>query len=181
MWTAADSRSYHCACSNAAETPFWGLSMTTRDCEDAMNSVELSATIGRLLSSQRLAVLASYGDDQPYTSLVAFAASADLKAIYFATSRATRKFANLTRCARVSMLIDNRSNRQRDFHKGIAVTALGSVGEVEKSEAAELYLRKHPHLKDFMESPSTALLEISVERYYLVSRFQNVLELDVCK
>jgi len=146
-----------------------------------MNSVELSSIIGRLLSSQRLAVLASYGDDQPYTSLVAFVASDDLRAIYFATTRATRKFANLTQCAQVSMLIDNRSNRQRDFHKGIAATALGSVSEVEKSEAAEHYLRKHPHLKDFIESPSTALFQISVERYYLVSRFQNVLELDVSK
>ncbi len=146
-----------------------------------MNSTELSETIGLLLSSQRLAVLATYGGDQPYTSLVAFVASADLRAIYFATTRETRKFANLTQCARVSMLIDNRSNRQRDFQKGIAATVLGSVGEAEKSEAAELYLQKHPQLKDFFESHSTALLKISVERYYLVSRFQNVQELDVSK
>ena len=144
-----------------------------------MNCTELSSIIGRLLSSQRLAVLASYGDDQPYTSLVAFAVSSDLRAIYFASARATRKVANLTKCPRVSILIDNRSNRQRDFHKGIAATALGVVGEVEKSEAAELYLRKHPYLKDFIELPSTALFQISVERYYLVSRFQNLLELDV--
>ena len=147
-----------------------------------MNFRELDSIVSRLLTSQRLAVMASYGDNQPYTSLVAFAASADLRAIYFATSRATRKFANLSKCARVSMLIDNRSNRQRDFQQGIAATALGSVSEVEKIEAAELYLRKHPHLKDFIDSPDTALLRIRVERYYVVSRFQdvNLLELDVC-
>ena len=45
--------------------------------------------ISRLLSTQRLAVLASYGDDQPYTSLVAFAASDDLRAIHFAISEVT--------------------------------------------------------------------------------------------
>jgi heme iron utilization protein len=144
-----------------------------------MSSTELSEAIGSLLSSQKLAVLATYDDDQPYTSLVAFAASSDLRLIYFATSRSTRKFANLARNHRVSMLIDNRSNQQRDFEEAIAATALGSVTEIQKGEPAYVYLRKHPHLKDFVESPGTAFLQMAVERYYVVSRFKNVMELVV--
>lgn len=151
----------------------------TGDCEDYMDRLELISIIGRLLADQRLAVLASYGDDQPYTSLVAFSASDDLRAIHFATPRATRKFANLSQCPHVSMLIDNRSNLQCDFDKGIATTALGSVIEVEKGDAANLYLKKHPHLYDFIASPGTAILEICVQRYYLVSKFQHVIELDL--
>ena len=143
--------------------------------------VEIQPVLRDLFRSQRFAVLATDDHGQPFASLMAFAATEDLGHIVVLTARATRKFANLTQCAQVAMLIDNRSNRQRDFHKGIAATALGTVGEVKKSEAAELYLRKHPHLKDFIESPSTALFQISVERYYFVSRFQNVLEMDVSK
>jgi phosphate:Na+ symporter len=42
-----------------------------------------------------------------------------------------------------------------------------------------VYLAKHPMLKDFVQSPSCALLQIRVETYYLVRRFQNVMELHI--
>ena len=64
-----------------------------------------------LFSSQKLAVLGTHQSGQPYGSLVAFAATADLKNLVFATTRATRKFANLQADSRVSMVLDNRSNR----------------------------------------------------------------------
>ncbi|MHB0999201.1 MAG: pyridoxamine 5'-phosphate oxidase family protein [Armatimonadota bacterium] len=144
-----------------------------------MDNIEIKSIIDRLLSSQMLAVLATCSDDHPYTSLVAFTASSDLKKIYFATFRSTRKFVNLIHNARISMLIDNRSNQQSDFLEGIAVTVIGSVNETAKDEAAELFLQKHPDLKDFIDSSDTALMEVRVERYLLVSKFQNTMELNV--
>ena len=48
-----------------------------------------------LFESQKLAVLSTQSDGQPYASLVAFWAPDDLKSIYFATPNTTRKFANL--------------------------------------------------------------------------------------
>lgn len=144
-----------------------------------MNSQELRSIVGSLLSSQKLAVLASYGDCQPYTSLVAFAESPDLTRIYFATTRKTRKFANLNQCPKVSLLIDNRSNRVSDFDEAIAATVIGGVSEVDKKQAAAVYLGKHPYLADFIDSPDTALLQVAVEKYFVVSKFRQVLELDV--
>jgi len=41
---------------------------------------------------------------------------------------------------------------------------------------AKMYLAKHPHLKEFVTSPTCALVKIRVDVYYLVWRFQNVLE-----
>ena len=76
-----------------------------------------------LFASQYLAVLSTHGDGQPYASLVAFVASNDLKALYFATARSTRKFANLTAHPPVAMLIDSRTNRAADFHEAAAATA----------------------------------------------------------
>ena len=132
-----------------------------------------------LFSSQKLAVLGTHQSGQPYGSLVAFAATADLKNLVFATTRATRKFANLQADSRVSMVLDNRSNRVVDFRKAVATTALGRAKEVrgkERKKLAILYLAKHPHLREFVASPTCALVKIRVEVYYLVWRFQNVFE-----
>lgn len=135
-----------------------------------------------LFESQRLAVLATQNEGQPYTSLVAFTASKDLKQLFFATTRATRKYANLTADSRVSMLVDNRSNKATDFRWAMAVTATGKAEEIEgreREEASKLYLAKHPHLEEFVSSPSCAFLRISLDRYYVASRFQKVTEVHV--
>jgi nitroimidazol reductase NimA-like FMN-containing flavoprotein (pyridoxamine 5'-phosphate oxidase superfamily) len=110
---------------------------------------------------------------------VAFAATSDLKNLVFATTRATRKFANLRSDPRVSMVLDNRSNRVADFRKAVAATALGRAREVrgkERERLAKMYLAKHPHLKEFVASPTCALVKMRVEVYYAVWRFQNVFE-----
>jgi len=132
-----------------------------------------------LFSSQKLAVLGTHQRGQPYGSLVAFAATPDLKSLVFATTRATRKFANLQADSRVSMVLDSRSNRVADLRKAVATTALGRAREVrgkERKKLAKLYLAKHPHLKEFLSSPTCAVIRIRVEVYYLVWRFQNVFE-----
>lgn len=60
-----------------------------------------------LLETQLLAVLGTHHQGEPHASLVGFAASPDLRMLYFATGRATRKHADLAADARASMLIDN--------------------------------------------------------------------------
>ncbi|NIO06250.1 MAG: pyridoxamine 5'-phosphate oxidase family protein [Proteobacteria bacterium] len=133
-----------------------------------------------LFNAQHLGVLATQGGGQPYSSLVAFAATDDLKYLVFATTRATRKYANLSSESRVAMLIDNRTNQDSDFHNAMAVTAMGTAEEVKDSEKDQLvkrYLAKHPYLEGFVTAPTCALLKVRVDKYYLVSRFQNVMEL----
>jgi len=137
-----------------------------------------------LFSSQRLAVLATQNRRQPYGNLVAFMATDDLKHLLFATTRATRKYANISRNPRIAMVVDNRSNQEADFHQAAAVTATGVVKEVEGPEKArfqKLYLSRHPYLKEFVSSPTCALLKMEVETYYVVNRFQNVMELHIKK
>lgn len=142
--------------------------------------LDLMDKIRGLLVSQRLGVLATNQGGQPYTSLVAFAFSDDLRRLFFATTRATRKFANLQAEPRVSLLIDNRSHRSEDFREAIAVTALGCAQEVSDSERQAvlgLYLDRHAGLREFVMAPTCALLQIEVTSYSLVSRFQNVVEI----
>lgn len=141
----------------------------------------LRGTLAELLSSQHLAVLATHGEGQPYCSLVAFATSPDLKGLVFATLRSTRKFQNLSADSRVAMMIDSRTNRGCDFQEAVAVTAVGEVREVRKAARGRYlrwFLAKHPHLAEFVMSPSCALLCLGVRKYVIVRKFQEVSELE---
>jgi len=136
----------------------------------------------QLFASQKLAVLSTHHNGQPYASLIAFTSSDDLKELFFATPRATRKYANLQADPRVALLIDSRSNQDSDIHRAIAVTAVGKAAEVTESErekVLKLYLSKQPHLEEFVKSPSCALVQVTVATFYVVSRFQKVMELHV--
>ena len=143
---------------------------------------ELEQLLRQLFSDQLLAVLGTQSRDGPYGSLVAFYATEDLKHLLFATTRSTRKYENLRQTPQVAMVIDNRSNREGDFHEAIAVTATGKVKEVSGPEREHLeapYLAKHPGLLDFVRAPTCALLKIEVRTYYIVRQFQQVMELRI--
>jgi len=143
---------------------------------------KLKRELKKLFKKQKLAVLATHKNGQPYSSLVAFAVTEDLKHIIFATSRATRKYEHFSSDGRVALLIDNRTNKVADFHSAIAVTAVGTAMEPDENnrqQLAQRYLAKHPHLKDFVQSPTCALVQVSVKTYYVVRTFQNVMELHV--
>jgi len=135
-----------------------------------------------LLEEQALAVLATQNENGPYASLVGFAATPDLRHLLFATTRSTRKHANLVADARASMLIDNRQNDAADFTHAAAATALGIVQEVPEPERATFettFLTKHPHLEGFIASPTCAWLRLRVSHYVVVTRFQHVIEIHV--
>ncbi|MCX8118380.1 MAG: pyridoxamine 5'-phosphate oxidase family protein [Desulfobacterota bacterium] len=144
----------------------------------------LKSFLKDLFSTQRLAVLATQSEKQPYGSLVAFAATRDLRHLLFATTRATRKYDNISSNPRIAMVVDNRSNQEADFYQAAAVTATGVVKETEGRERVrfqKLYLAKHPYLKEFVSSPTCALLKVEVDAYYVVRHFQNVVKLPVKK
>ncbi len=143
-------------------------------------SEQLQQTVRTLLESQAQGVLATQHDQQPYTSLMAFAVTPDLRWIVFATYRATQKHANLLANPHVSLLIDSRTNESVDYHDAVAISAQGTVSRVDgarRAETLQLYLRKHSELSDFVTAADCVLLQLEVERYYVVSQFQNVVEL----
>ncbi len=148
------------------------------------NLEEARADLAQLLDSQAFAVLATSDGERPYGNLIAFAVSADMTRLLFVTPRATRKYANLTSNNQVALIFDNRSNDPADVHSAMACTARGRARELvgqEKEQAAELYIARHPHLREFIASPHSALFAVEVETYYLVRRFQEVMELRVCQ
>jgi len=140
---------------------------------DSMENIE---TVKGVIDSQYLAVLASVDTGKPYSNLVAFAVSEDLKTIVFVTSRNTRKYRNITANENISLLIDSRTNQPSDFSTAVALTIIGIAKETENEERerlVSLYLTRHPHLSQFANGPSQAIMRINVTDY-IVASFNKV-------
>jgi nitroimidazol reductase NimA-like FMN-containing flavoprotein (pyridoxamine 5'-phosphate oxidase superfamily) len=142
----------------------------------------LISLVKDLCGTQRSAVLATQEGSQPYLSLMAFAATPDLKTIIVATDRRTRKYANLMAEPRVALLIDNRSNTPADTQEAVAITVVGQAREAppeERERFLRLFLSKHPHLEDFATSVTCALIAVQVSTYVVVQRFEEVQEMSM--
>ena len=148
-----------------------------------INESEHDNQIRALVENQRFAVLATRQDNgAPYANLVAFSVDRDLKQLVFCTLRSTRKFANLEAEGRIALLIDNRSNDETDLQRAAAVTVLGSCTEAhgqEREELSQCFLARHPALADFVRSAGCAVMKVEVRSHYLVTQFQNAIELHV--
>ncbi len=142
--------------------------------------VSVKTQVQDLMDRAPLAVLATQGEEGPHTSLVAFTKADGIGDLLFATNRATKKFANIMSDCKVALLIDDRKNQVSDFMDAIALTAHGTAWELEGEERERMslvYLEKHPHLVDFVASPSTALVRVKVSKLDVARRFQWVMEL----
>ena len=141
-------------------------------------NVSLHERLEKLDQSEMSAVLATEGGGQPYTSLVTFALSPDLKGLIFATPKATSKYKNITINPRVSVLIDNRLRAKGNIMLGEAITILGLARPVRRGkrwrELAAVLVAKNPALDDFIKAPTTALIYIEAARYIHVGRFQTI-------
>lgn len=147
-----------------------------------MNNAEKQTRdqIRALFDSQSLAVLATSKDDQPYASLVLFAATPDLKEIIFLTPNTTRKYDHLIHNPKVAVLVNDTTNQKEDIDRAASVTATGIAAILEhekKKQYLDLYLYRHPHLKSFSDLKTTALVCVAVDRYVLVTQFQKVVEI----
>ena len=146
------------------------------------DETSIREAVTRLFAEQRLTCLATSKSEKPHTSLVAFAATADLKTILFATTRSSRKYAYLKANERVSMLVDDRTNRITDFKEGTAITIIGRAKELDahgKDMHLKLYLERHPCMEEFVESKDSSVFMVEVETYRVVTQFQQVDELQI--
>jgi len=141
-----------------------------------MNDTEgIKQLLRRILTSQRFAVLCSINDRQPYSNLIAFAVSDDLKYLVFITNRNTRKYRNIIGNNQVSLLIDNRTNQTTDVNTATAITVLGSAIEMadKNQRFISIYQAKHADLNSFINEPENVLIIIAVSEY-IVADFNKI-------
>ena len=143
-------------------------------------SAPILERLNALDKDQLHAILATESDGQPYTSMIAYALTPDKKGIVFITPRETQKYKNILKNNRVSLLIDTRSNTEKDYMSAESLTILGNAKPVRKggkwSELAGVLTRKHPNLNEIIHSPETKFIFVQISRCIHVTRFQTVSE-----
>lgn len=143
---------------------------------------QLMEQIDKIMQTQLFGVLATEGKQYPYCTLVGFVALNNSREVVFATQRETRKYQNISRHSKVSILIDNRSNRTQDLMDALALTIVGTATEISGESYPtyrSLYLEKHPNLKEFVSAPNCALIKIDIAKFIMVNNFQNVTEVEI--
>ena len=145
---------------------------------DSESALSVELRIRRLVKDQLYGVLCTQSDGQPYGSMVAFAFTEDLKHVVFGTPRATKKYQILTACSNVALVVNNMNRHPNDLMKVEAFTATGRASEITPTEpatrSANMLLQRHPYLEAFIFSPSTALFEVKIGRFFFVRSFQDV-------
>jgi general stress protein 26 len=136
---------------------------------------ETKELLMQIMEAQRFAVLATMSNQQPYSNLVAFAVSDDLRQIVFTTNRDTQKYRNILSNNKITLLIDNRCNSLSDFTRALAITVLGVASELNGDNSDKLvqsYLYKHPSLGEFLQRPDIAIIKVLVTDY-IIARFDR--------
>ena len=139
---------------------------------------QVEAEIKELCREQPFAVLATQGEGQPYTNLISFAVSDDLKNLVFSTPSQTRKYSLITKNKKVSLMIDNRADQPESINLIRAVTVTGTARSLEEVQELEYWSRllidRHSYLDNFIKSPSSSLILVDIIRFFYVRRFQEV-------
>lgn len=139
---------------------------------------QIATEIRALCRQQPFAVLATQGDGQPYTSLISFAVSLDLKHLVFGTPLHTRKFSLLSQNPLVAVMVDNRAQQSDalDLICGVTITgqARPLTDRLEIDFWSDILTDRHSYLAEFISSPSSRLVLISTRHFYYVRRFQEV-------
>ncbi|MHA2351927.1 MAG: pyridoxamine 5'-phosphate oxidase family protein [Candidatus Thorarchaeota archaeon] len=143
---------------------------------------EVKKRIDKVLKSQSIAVLGTSKDNEPYSSLVGFVVSDDLRELVFATMRQRLKYRNIEANPRVTFMIDDRNVQDNDFNETTSVTIIGSADDVkgkEREEYAALLVDRHPVLTDFVSSPACAVIRVAIDKIFVVSDFESVVKIGV--
>jgi len=135
--------------------------------------------VARLCREQRVGVLCTQRGGLVHASLVCLVATDDLKSIIFATPKNTRKYENMLRDSRVTVMVHDVADKEGRLCGAAAAMAAGRAAEVrgeERAALAPLFLEKHACLKDFVESPDSALMRIAVDAYRVALNVRDVVE-----
>ncbi len=142
---------------------------------------EITKTIKDVYREVRFGVLATQGKKSPYTCLIGYILSEDLKKLYFITSNKTRKFTNIKNNNMVSIMIDNRQTAPGKTYLITAITVMGEAQILKRTPPNLLkkYSQKHPDLTDFARSDNSRMINVNISKYIVVKKFQEVIELNL--
>ena len=130
-----------------------------------------------VLKTCRFAVLATEGDGQPHTSLIAITPFGSLRQLIFATYRNTIKYRNLTHNSKVAVLIEGEYVNMKGLKESVVLTIIGHTEEIsiaENKEALHTHLKRHPEMESFMLSSDCVLILVIPQSYQVVLGIDDI-------
>jgi hypothetical protein len=148
-----------------------------------MDKNDAKFLLARLLAEQKVGVLCTAVDGQPYGSPMAFIAATNQQWLAFPTVRGTRKRENLSRNPRVAFVVDNRDQGEIDaatIRAAVAIGAACEVSDIKDLRGLRVSLaRRHPGLEVFFNATTTAVFKLTVEKYVCVSGLEESIDIEI--
>ncbi|NWG04728.1 MAG: pyridoxamine 5'-phosphate oxidase family protein [Syntrophaceae bacterium] len=126
-----------------------------------------------IVKSNDLCVLATVSEGKPHCSLMSYISDEAGHEIYLITHKQTKKYANLMENPTVSLLIDTRESEKG--HRRVYIKALTVSGEfqtirdpVKQELIRTKFLKRHPHLMDFLKDPGAEIFCIRIKSFQLL-------------
>ena len=120
-----------------------------------------------------LCVLATVSEGKPHCSLMSYISDDEGHEICLISHKQTKKYGNLMENPTVSLLIDTREEEKGE--KRIYIKALTVSGEFQTIEdptkrdfIRSKFLKRHPHLKDFLNDPGAEIFSIRIKSFQLL-------------
>lgn len=122
----------------------------------------MRSDIQKMISENKVCVMATVANDVPHCSLMSYATGDDCREIYMATLKNTRKYRNLIANPSVSLLIDTRDAGGQGKTRALTVSGVfQAVEDDEKiAEIRKILLGKHPGLENFFNDPDVRMVVI---------------------
>src|SRR5512136_814510 len=123
-----------------------------------------------IVKGNDLCVLATVSEGKPHCSLMSYVSDEEGQEVYLISHKQTKKYSNLMENPTVSLLIDTREEEKGQ--RRIYIKALTVSGEFQtikdpgkKNIIRAKFLKRHPHLIDFMNYPGTEIFSIKIKSF----------------
>jgi len=126
-----------------------------------------------IVKANDLCVLATVSEGKPHCSLMSYVSDEEGREIYLISHKQTKKYFNLMENPTVSLLIDTREEEKGRRRIDIkALTVSGEFQTINNTGKKDLirskFLKRHPHLTDFLNEPGVELFSIKIRSFQLL-------------
>jgi nitroimidazol reductase NimA-like FMN-containing flavoprotein (pyridoxamine 5'-phosphate oxidase superfamily) len=126
-----------------------------------------------IVKANDLCVLATVSEGKPHCSLMSYISDEEGQEVYLISHKETKKYSNLMENPPVSLLIDTREGEKGQRRVNIkALTISGEFQTIKdpgkKNIIRAKFLKRHPHLADFLSDPGAEIFSIRIKSFQLL-------------
>lgn len=140
--------------------------------------MEMLEEMRAIVKGNDLCVLATVSEGRPHCSLMSYISDEEGQEVYLVSHKETKKYSNLIENPTVSLLIDTREEEKG--RRRIDIKALTVSGEFQiindagkKALIRAKFLKRHPHLADFLNDPGAEIFSIRIRSFQLLDGVKN--------